>query len=80
MKTLHASPKSRIPILLFILSFTTFPDALYHSAQNTGIFTLNNYARRTVNSTWKTRLFYPTMNVSSGQNYCTLSVWNDEVA
>ena len=78
MKTFNASQKSRIPILLFILSFTTFPGALHLSTQTTGNYTLNNYAHRTTNSSWETRFYSMTISVSSGQNYCTLTVQNDE--
>ena len=80
MKSLKTSQKSRIPILLFMDSFTSLPGALQFPALTTGDYPLNNYALPITNCNWETRLYLPTISVTSGQDYCTLPIQNDELS
>ena len=55
MNILYSFPKSRLFILLFVLTFTSLPGAFSLNAKTTGNFKENNYVCPSTHSHWETR-------------------------
>ena len=55
MNILYSFPKSRLFILLFVLTFTKLPGAFSLNAKTTGNFKENNYVCPSTHSHWETR-------------------------